>query len=201
MRAVLPSGLLAIVAIVPFLACAGPHGDEMGDAGTPSALGTGFRIRQLTAPAKGDSADGFAPNPPPPPPNENGDIAGASVIITDTCDETQDGKSLGSIYVEDVGAWNGTPSQGAFSGIEMYRTPFTPASPHAAPGDVIDMTGPYQDFAGPASALFPTGQVQPEMYEPVSTFRFEYKAPAPIVVDVTDLNIASLASFDKGLEW
>jgi hypothetical protein len=99
------------------------------------------------------------------------------------------------LYVQDVG------SNAPYSGIECYSTLYQPASLKVAPGDVIDLYGQYQDFAGPSTALFPTGQVLPEMAKPSAMFRFEYTVPTPTMIDVNDLSTASQASFDKGARW
>jgi hypothetical protein len=178
-------------------ACTAPRGDSPADAGPPSALGAGFRIKQLTPPLKGDKNISLAPNPLHPEPTTSGtlpqvNITGASFITRDTYDETHDGKSIGNIYVQDCA------SQAPWSGIELYEATFQPPSLMLSPGDVIDMTAEYQDYV---YSGFPTGQSSPELNSPIVTFLFEYTPPVPAVIDVNDLFVTTMDDFYKGEQW
>ena len=187
------------LSVAPFVAaaagCTSPLGDPAADAGGPTPLGSGLRLHQIIPPATGDKVDGFPPNPMHPAQNQLVSVTGESVITVDTFDETMDGKSVGSLYVQDVG------SQLPYSGIECYSTLYQPASLKVAPGDVIDLYGQYQDFAGPSTALFPLGQALPEMAKPNATFRFEYTVPTPVVVDPNDFSTADEDHFYMGQRW
>ena len=182
---------LIVLALAPF-ACSAREPDQPSDGGTPSALGTGSRIRDLTRPLLGDPTDNIAPNPGHPTQNSSVYVTGASFLVKDVFDETMDGKSLGAIYVQDTG------SQAPFSGIQLYETTYEPANIQFATGDVIDLTGAYQDYA---YSGFPAGQSYPELDKPIATFRFEYTAPAPVKIDINDLQVNTQAQFDKGYQW
>jgi hypothetical protein len=191
--------LFLVLSVLSLLgvACTAPRGDSPADAGPPSALGDGFRIKQLTPPLKGDPTISLAPNPLHPEPTSSGTlpmvtITGASFTTVDTFDETNDGKSIGNIYVQDCA------SQAPWSGIELYKATFQPPSLMLSPGDVIDMTAQYQDYA---YSGFPSGQSSPELNEPIVTFVFEYKPPVPVVIDVNDLFVTTMDDFYKGEQW
>jgi hypothetical protein len=197
---------------VPFLVslvsvgCTTPEQDRPADAGAPSPLGSGYRLRQITPPKAGDMADGIPPNPLHPVQNQIVNVTGVSVVTVDTFDETMNGKSIGSLYIEDVGAWvgadGGAPgTAAAFAGIECYSTSYQPASLKVSPGDVIDLNGEYQDYLGPSGSTFTASQVLPELAKPTAVFRFEYNAPSPVVIDVNDLNVTDQAHYDKGARW
>ncbi len=160
----------------------------------PTPLGQGSRLAQLVPPLNGDMTDNIPPNPSHPAQNANVDVTGVAVSTVDRFDETKDGKSLGYVYVQDVG------SQAPFSGIEMYQPSYNPADLHVAPGDIVDANGPYQDYGGP-SGIFGAMQVIPELGKPIVTFRFEYKVPEPVVVDPNDLQVMDYDHYVKGLQW
>jgi hypothetical protein len=170
-------------------------GDRPGDAGTPSALGSGSRIHnlvpQLTA------VDGGLPPTSSPSSGETENITGASLIVIDDYDETNDGKSIGAVYVQDVG------STAPYSGIELYKPTYSPSNLLVAPGDVLDIAGLYQNYQYSA---FISDQIIPEMSEPVVTFRFEWTVPKPAVINPNDISGAVATSADpkvfaQGLRW
>jgi hypothetical protein len=177
-------------------------GDPPADAGMPSALGNGLRIAELNNPS----------SPQRPAPNQmNVNVTGATYVVEDKFDETGIPSGVGAIYVQDAftpspDAGPGTGGGPPFSGIELYKTTFEPASLALAPGDVIDFTGEYQEYAGTGTTLFPAGQTQPEMYEPIVTFRFDYKPPPATWINLSDLNVGpngilSQAEFNVGYQW
>ncbi len=185
----LPSG--SALTLLASLAAAGctneastEPGDKPADAGAPTALGSGLRIAEINSP--GSSVR-------PVPNQENVYVTGAQFIVEDTYAETGLASSVGSIYVEDVRG----PGVAAipYSGIELYKTTFEPASLVLAPGDVIDFTGEYQEYDGPSSFSF-GGKYQPEMYEPIATFRFDYSPPTPTIIPISDLT-----SWNTGYQW
>jgi hypothetical protein len=163
--------------------------DSPGDPPVPieaSVLGSGSRISKIAA-----------PGPNHPLPDASVDVTGASLIIIDQYDETHDGKSIGSVYVQDVG------SHLPYSGITIYKPTYSPASLLIAPGDVIDFTGLYQDYGYDiGSGGFLPYQTTPEAYEPVVTFLFEYKVPTPVVIQASDIaNVTPQASYVLGQRW
>jgi hypothetical protein len=172
-----------IFAFLPlaFAACSSPSGDDHLNPGTPNAVGSGARLR--------DIAD---PNSPHHPTVANAEVnvTGASVLWTDTYDETANGKSRGSVYIQDVG------STDPYSGLSLYSPTFIPGDLRLAPGDVLDLTGQYQENTHIGTAVFPTPQVLPQLYKPVGTFRYEFQAPPQREIDVNDLD-----DYAKGRRW
>jgi hypothetical protein len=146
---------------------------------TPDPLGTGLRIRDVQDP----SSPHYSPGK---------DVSVTSVTVTwvDTFDETKNGKSIGTVYIQDVG------SQAPYSGISLYQPSYVPADLHPIPGDVLDFVGPYQEVKNIGTAIFPPGQTLPQLAKPVGTFRYEYQTPAPRVVPLSDLN-----DYVKGRPW
>jgi len=161
-------------------------GDRPADAGVPSALGNGFRITELNDPSSSNR-----------PVNDqlNVNVTGAQFIIKDTYAETGTASSVGNIYVQDFQPTDPDAGPVPYSGIILYKTTFEPASLNLSPGDAIDFTGEYQEYAGPSTFSFGS-QYQPEMYESVATFRFDYSLPAPKVLEVTEL-----LSYATGYKW
>src|SRR5689334_11637188 len=95
-----------------FVACnGGTGGDDHLDAGPPTTLGTGQRIKQISDPTRPEHAALV---------NSNVTVTGASVLWTDTFDETNNGKSRGTVYVQDVG------SNAPYSGTSLYSPTFIP---------------------------------------------------------------------------
>jgi hypothetical protein len=191
----------ALTAGVAVASCLGNEahdtpGDPPADAGPPSALGNGARIEAVvTQYSKPDSGAPVGSTNAGPTVN----ITGSSLIAVDNFDETHDGKSLGYLYVEDLPKEGAVPA--AYSGIELYKPTFTPANLLVGPGDVLDFTGTYTNYA---YSGFTKGLFYPEMDEPDVTFRFEYSPPAPAVISLDDLGTmvaTNPAMFSQGLRW
>jgi hypothetical protein len=125
----------------------------------------------------------------------------SSTVVTwlDTFDETKDGKSKGTLYIQDLG----TPHP--YGGIGNYETNFIPASLNALPGDVLDFVGPYQESSSIGSAMFNKGTYLPQLYKPIGTFRYEDPTqivPADISVQDLEENGASPDSaFPSSRKW
>lgn len=173
----------AAAAVVPLLAvslaaCESMQADPPAPY-TPDPLGAGLRIRDVQDP----SSPNYSPNK---------DVSVTSVTVTwvDTFDETKNGKSVGTVYIQDVG------SQAPYSGMSVYKPSYVPADLHPVPGDVLDFVGPYQEVTNIGSAIFPSGQTLPQLAKPVGTFRYEYQTPAPTAVQMADLN-----DYKKGRQW
>ncbi len=164
--------ILTACASAALPACGSQAGDPHADPGTPSSLGTGLRIREVTDPT--------LPNHPASTSNVR--ITGASVLWVDTFDETRDGKSRGTIYLQDAG------STDPYSGVSLFRPTFNPSNLKIAPGDVLDLSGQYQENNKIGTTVqFGPGQVLPQLYQPQVSFRFEYTAPAPRPIAAADL--------------
>jgi hypothetical protein len=148
---------------------------------TPDPLGVGLRIHDVQDPMSATYA-----------PGQTVDLSSAVVSWIDTFDETQDGKSAGTVYVQDVG------SSAPYSGISVYQPSYVPASLRLLPGDVLDFAGPYQEVTTIGSASFPSGQTLPQLAKPVGTFRYEYETPAPVTIQLSDIDQSRYAT---GRQW
>lgn len=148
----------------------------------PSVLGNGDRLATLNDPEN-------------PRPAQNADVfvSGVTIVAVDAYDETGDGSSAGNIYAQDL-ATSGAPPP--YGGITLFDPSFSPPSLRVAPGDVVDVRGAYQEFAGPPSAPFPAGQTLPEIVGGSISLRFEYLPPEPIVIPLSELT-----SYDTGRKW
>jgi hypothetical protein len=184
-------------ALLPIVACAVvgcdnqlPN-DPAQDAGPPTALGSGSRIRQIMNPAlKTYPASGASVS-----------ISGATFLLVDTYDETHDGKSKGTVYLEDVP----TPQQDAaapvplpYSATSLYSPTYLPANLEPAPGDILSLVGTFTINTSIGSAVFSSGEALVQIDKPVVQPSFEYQVPAPLVIQASDLAVGNYA---KGLQW
>jgi hypothetical protein len=148
---------------------------------TPNAAGGGPHIADISDPGKKTHAT----------PNDNVSVTGVVVTWVDQFDETNDGKSRGAIYVQDL------ESHAPFAGIGLFAPTFVPASLVVGPGDVLDLAGQYQENATLGTTVkFPKGEVLTQIAHPTGTFRFEYKSPDPTPIDWHDL-----LQFSTGRKW
>jgi hypothetical protein len=150
---------------------------------TPDPLGNGLRIAQVQDPTSPDFHV-----------NASASITSAVVTWLDTFDETHDGKSIGTLFIQDIGST--TP----YSGIDVYEPNFVPASLTVLPGDVLDFVGPYQQSGNIGSATFDTGTFLPQLDKPVGTFRYEFVPPPPVVLTAADL-LGTDANFNSARKW
>jgi hypothetical protein len=118
---------------------------------------------------------------------------GVSVVIVDSFDETHNGSSAGNVFAEDLPVDGKVPP---FGGITLFDVSFSPPTLRVGPGDVVDIRGSYQEFAGPSSSPFNAGQSLPEIVGSTVSLRFEYKPLDPVLVDIADLG-----SYDTGRKW
>ncbi|HEY2513810.1 MAG TPA: hypothetical protein VGI39_23240 [Polyangiaceae bacterium] len=176
----------ALALLVGVSACSARHNDPPENP-PPAPLGTGERIRDITNPnAPTHAASGATVS-----------ISGATYLLTDTFDETSNGKSKGTIYLQDVG------SVAPFSGISLFSPTFNPADLALAPGDVLTLQGQFVEEASIGAATFGNGEVLIQMSKPVVQFEFDGLPPqvgsstwAPAVIQATDLD-----DYNKGLQW
>ena len=145
----------------------------------PSPLGNGDRVADVTNPG----ASTYAPG-------QNVDLTSLVALWQDEFDETRDGKSVGTVYFQDVG------SQAPYSGLSAFEASFVPADIRIFPGDVFDVVGEYEESLNVGTAVFPTPQTLPQLARPVCTFRYEYVSPPPTPVPLSDLN-----DYDLGRKW
>ena len=171
--------LLATLAIGA-LSCSTETGGDTPATPIVGDIKDGERIRDVSNP----DGPSHARN------NEQVTVRGATVIGVDNHDETRNGKSQGTIYVQDLA------SNEPFSGIALYQPAFVPGNLKVGIGDVLDFTGLYQENEGIGTAKFDPGQVLPQLATPVGTFRYEFEAPPPRVIPISDL-----ADYKKGRKW
>ncbi len=175
--------LLSIVAIALIAACSvTTGGDPHSNNGVPPPGGKDKRIKDVGDPAA-DAHKDYLTAPVA--------ISGAVVVAVDKFDETANGKSTGTIYVQDLG------SKDPFSGITLFAPTFNPGNLAVGPGDVLDLNGQYTEAATIGSTVtFAPGAVLPQISKPVATFRYEAAVPDPVDIDVNDL-----ADYAKGRRW
>jgi hypothetical protein len=176
--------LLGGVALAP--GCSGRDGDRSVEKSPPSPLGRASRIRDLIDPQSPTKAVSGAVV----------SVSGASIVHVDTFDETGDGSSRGTIYIQDYDSATKPPEQRGFSGIGLFSPTFVPSDLKVAPGDVLDFVGLYQENASIGAAVFRPGQPLIQLARPVGTFRFEAKPLEP-----TEINVEDLTTYATGRKW
>jgi len=160
----------------------GGGGDPHSNNGIPPVGGKEKRIRDVADPGVEGHADLVATTQA---------VSGAIVIAVDSFDETQNGKSIGTIYVQDLG------SKEPYSGITLFSPTFNPGNLAVSPGDVLDMRGKYTESTTIGTTVtFAPGSVLPQISQPVATFRYETQVPEPVDIDINDLT-----DFTKGRRW
>jgi hypothetical protein len=168
------AAVLRVLAFVPSIAAsmaactltADPPSQPQADP-----LGNGLRLAQIQDPKSPDYKV-----------NQSATVTSAVCTWLDTYDETMDGKSKGTLYVQDIG------SNAPYAGIDIYEANYVPASLTVLPGDVLDLVGPYQETTKIGNTGFDTGTFLPQLYKPVGTFRYQYPLPAtPKVLTAADL--------------
>jgi len=155
------------------LAACASHGDAPADIDA-SALGNGMRLRDVQDPSKGLAGQ---------------DVKVTTVVVTavDNFDETKNGKSRGTIFVQDADV------TGPYAGISMFSPTFVPANLRLAPGDVINMSGQYVEQQTIGSTVNFAPNFLPQMNKPQVSFAFETKLPQPVVVPFDDLKTFATA--------
>ncbi|MGO8993261.1 MAG: hypothetical protein ACLQVI_08020 [Polyangiaceae bacterium] len=179
--------------LVASLACSTYSSDAPVDAGPPNALGTGLRINQMMRPPP---PVGTAANPDYPQNNSMVTVTGATYLLVDGYDETHNGKSIGTVYMQDVPSPGMTPPQLPYSGVAIYKPTYVPTNLVPAPGDVLDFTGTFSVSTTLGAAVFSGGTALTEIDEPVIVPRFEYTLPPPLVIQATDLD-----NYNLGQQW
>lgn len=176
------SRFLSFTAIALLLAACGTQSGDphKADGVSPNPWGRSARIQDVTDPSsphKVNDQDAIS-------------VSGAVVTVVDTYDETKNGKSVGTIYVQDVG------SSHAFSGISLFSPTFDPPSLHVGPGDTLTLAGQYQENRAIGTAVFPTGTLLPQISRPTAKLQYEVTEPTPTTIDIHDLT-----SFETGRQW
>jgi hypothetical protein len=167
----------AVAAALP--SCEVRENDPHSNHGLPPPEGRDARIREIADPASEMKAE----------PLSSVAVSGVVVVAVDSFDETGTG-STGTIYVQDVG------SHEPYSGMSLFAPSFVPANLRVGPGDVLDLRGQYQENTGFGAAQFAEGSFLPQLARPTAIFRYEFRAPDPIDIDIEDLS-----NFDTGRRW
>src|SRR5512140_3114306 len=105
---------LLFLALLAAVSCSSASGDPPSTPPPPTPLGSGLRIKQVTDPSLPNHPNGKAS------PLPSVTVTGATVLGVDTFDETANGKSRGTVYVQ------GVASQDPWSGISLYSPTFIP---------------------------------------------------------------------------
>jgi hypothetical protein len=169
----------AILAV--FLAACSTLTEDPAAPYDANPLGTGLRIHDVQNPSS-----------PTYSPGKTVIVSSTVVSWIDTFDETRDGKSIGTVYIQDVG------SSDPYSGISVYEPSYVPASLRLLPGDVLDFNGPYQEITSVGSAMFNPGQTLPQLAKPVGTYRYDFTTPPPVTIQLSDIDESSYLT---GRKW
>lgn len=172
----------AVLILAFSIAACSAQGDQPQQV-NPSPLGNGMRLRDVQDASKnacaGKPCAGLSVN-----------VTSAVVTAVDSFDETKNGKSRGTIFVQDADV------VGPYAGVSMYAPTFVPANLRLAPGDVINLSGQYVEQTTIGSTVNFAPDFLPQMNKPQVTQSFETQLPKPIVVPLTDLD-----SFVSGRKW
>lgn len=166
------------------LSCGGSQeGDPHSNPGVPPAEGKDLRISDITNPASDKKASHL----------QQVAVSGVRVLWVDKFDETRDGKSQGTIYVQDL-----LPDEKVgYAGTSLFAPEFVPGNLRVGPGDVLDMRGTYQQNQTLGTTVtFAPGATLDQLARPVATFRYEDKPAKPVLIDVNDLS-----DYAKGRRW
>lgn len=140
-----------------------------------------MRIREVQAPGT------------PSSPNAGATLTVTSAVVTaiDTFDETKDGKSRDTIYLQDA------DQAVALSGISLFSPSYQPSNLRLFAGDVVDIHGEYVELHKLGTTVDFGAAFLPQFAQPNVIFRTETtKLPAPVTIDITDL-----FDFNKGRRW
>jgi hypothetical protein len=162
-----------------------------------SPLGTGLRIADVQNPSstyfqQAIAAEQAALQTGGENNGINVDVSSAVVSWIDTFDETHDGKSIGTVYVQDIN------SQAPYSGSNLYEPSLVPASLRLLPGDVVDLVGPYEEEASVGSAVFTAPDTLPSFSKVVATYDYQFQAPSPVTIQLSDIDQSNYAT---GRKW
>jgi hypothetical protein len=174
-----PLAALALFAV----ACDGGTGDPDVEV-APNVYGGGSRLADLIDPSV----------EPRPVDGANVNVTGVRVVQVDTFDETGTG-AVGDVFLQDA---NDDP--GPYQGLLAFRPATVPSSYRALPGDIVDITGPFEMFAAPkADPSWPTRYI-PEISGGAVSFRFDpIGPPIPRLIDASDLFDPELGAQWRGM--
>ena len=180
---------LITCAAVTLLSCGGARSGDVRKNPLPDdPAGGGLRLSDIGDPASPDAAKDRDPVA----------VTGVVVVAVDDFDETNNGRSRGAVYVQDIG------STAPYSGLSLFSPTFVPSNLKVGPGDVLDIDGELQENKQLGATRFPEGAAllqlapvtRPEPGPLLATFRYEHRAPEPV-----DIDIRELADFATGRKW
>lgn len=184
---------LVVIALAPCGACNYSLTGDPPENVTPSALGSGARIREVMNPASGTRSGSTVA------------ITGATFLLVNSYDETGDGKSIGTVYMQDVPPSESPPPP--YSGAAIYNPTYVPTSLLPAPGDVLNLTGTFTVSTALGAANFASvnpGSSLIQIDKPVMKPRFEYQLPPALVLPASALDEESpfsLTAYDSAQQW
>lgn len=178
-----PARLLTVCASLTLLAgvasCDSQEGDQPSPSAVPPPAGKDHRIHEIRDPASPTKAAH----------QSQVAVSGAVVIAVDRFDETHNGRSMGTIYVQDLG------SREPYSGISLFNPSFIPGNLRVGAGDALDLRGQFQENQD-IPFKFAPGAFLVQLANAVGTFRFDANVPDPVEIELKDLE-----SYDVGSKW
>jgi hypothetical protein len=172
--------LLAFCALtLSSVACRGEAGDDPVIPVVPPPAGKGNRIYEIADPKSPKKAAH----------DSTISVSGAVVVAVDQFDETRNGKSVGTIYVADLG------SKEPYSGTSLYNPSFVPGNLRVGAGDALDLRGTFQENQD-IPIKFAKGAFLVQISNAIGTFRFDAKVPEPVDVDIHELE-----NYETGRKW
>jgi hypothetical protein len=169
--------LRPVVAASLFLAACGTGAGDAPAPYEPDPLGRGLRIRDVQDPARKLAGSQVS-------------VTSAIVTVVDNFDETKDGRSRGTIYMQDA------DKAGPYGGISSFAPSFVPANLRLFPGDVVDVSGQYVETKTIGTTVDFKEKFLPQFSMPTIKARTESKLPDPVLIDIADL-----LTFDTGRKW
>ena len=160
-------------------ACSAAKDNDQPQPPTANPLGNGNRLREVQDPGSPAYAA-----------NKTVNVTSVVVTAVDNFDETHNGKSRGTIFVQDA------DQQLPYGGVSLYSPTFVPANLRLAPGDVINMNGEYVEQQTIGTTVNFAPNFLPQMAKPQVTLAFETQEPQPVEVPLSDLQ-----SFDTARKW
>lgn len=170
-------GSLLLLAFAP--SCDSEQGDPPSPSVVPPPAGKDRRIHEIRDPGSPSKAAH----------ESTVAVSGAVVIAVDQFDETRNGRSSGTIYVQDLG------SQQPYSGISLFNPSFIPGNLRVGAGDALDLRGVFQENQT-LPIEFAPGAFLVQLSNAIGTFRFDATVPPPV-----EIKLEELGDYATGSKW
>jgi hypothetical protein len=165
------AGASVALAVLAGAGCEGGKGDP-----DPLLLPQPFGPQPSIAPLNDPDAD------PKVPDGTQVTVTGVRVVHVDAYDETGTG-AVGDVFLADA-----TDDPGPFQGLLAFRAQTTPPSYRMLAGDIVDISGPFEQFPAPKGDSAWITRYIPEIGNGSVTFRFDsIGAPVPKLIPYGDL--------------